>query len=156
METLKYTVIKNRKQYNTYCNELEHLLSFPKLSRVQKQETELLTLLIEKWDAEHNSFTELDPVKLLQGLMEQKNISASSLAAKLDKSKGLISDILNYKKAFSKEMIRELAIEFKVSQDAFNRVYPLKKCLVSSIPKEKINVKSKPARKMEKGKRFAV
>lgn len=154
METLKYTVIKNRNQYNTYCNKLEQIISSGKLTRAQKQETELLTVLIEKWDAEQNSFTESDPVQLLQGLMEQKNMNASALAKKLDKSKGLISDILNYKKAISKEMTRELALEFKVSQEAFNRVYSLQRSLVNNFSKDKIQ--SKPARKREKGKRVVV
>ena len=126
METLKYTVIKNRKQYDNYCSELKQLLTGKKLSRTQTQESELLTVLIEKWDSDHNTFAELNPVELLQGLMDQRGMNASALATKLDKSKGLISDILNYKKAFSKEMIRDLAAEFKVSQDAFNRLYPLK------------------------------
>ena len=40
-------------------------------------------------------------------------------------SKGLVSDILNYKKGLSKEVIRKLAERFKVSQEAFNRPYKL-------------------------------
>jgi HTH-type transcriptional regulator/antitoxin HigA len=42
-------------------------------------------------------------------------------------SKGLISDILNYKKGLSKEIIRTLSNYFKLSQEAFNRPYKLKK-----------------------------
>jgi HTH-type transcriptional regulator / antitoxin HigA len=41
-------------------------------------------------------------------------------------SKGLVSNILNYKKGLSKESIRILANRFKVSQEAFNRPYVLK------------------------------
>jgi len=40
-------------------------------------------------------------------------------------SPGLISNIINYKKGFSKEIIRELASLFKLSQEAFNRHYSL-------------------------------
>ncbi len=40
-------------------------------------------------------------------------------------SKGYISDILHYKKGLSKELIRKLAVHFKVSQGAFNRPYKL-------------------------------
>lgn len=43
----------------------------------------------------------------------------------LDISKGYVSDILNYKKGLSKEVIRKLAEFFKVSQEAFNRPYKL-------------------------------
>ncbi len=41
-------------------------------------------------------------------------------------SKGLVSDIINYKKGLSKEIIRLLSDYFKVSQEAFNRPYKLK------------------------------
>lgn len=37
-----------------------------------------------------------------------------------------MSDILNYKKGLSKEVIRKLATHFKVRQEAFDRPYKLK------------------------------
>jgi HTH-type transcriptional regulator/antitoxin HigA len=40
-------------------------------------------------------------------------------------SKGAVSQILSYKKGLSKEVIRKLADTFKVSQEAFNRHYPI-------------------------------
>jgi Predicted transcription regulator containing HTH domain len=43
----------------------------------------------------------------------------------LNVSKGYVSDILNYKKGLSKDVIRKLADRFKVSQEAFNRPYKL-------------------------------
>lgn len=39
--------------------------------------------------------------------------------------KGYVSDILNYKKGLSKDVIRKLADHFKVRQEAFNRPYKL-------------------------------
>ena len=68
MKTLKYSVIKNENQYNQYCNLLEEFLNQHEES--SSDEIELLTLLIEKWDEEHNSFGELNPVELLKKLME--------------------------------------------------------------------------------------
>jgi HTH-type transcriptional regulator/antitoxin HigA len=38
----------------------------------------------------------------------------------------MVSEILNYNKGMSKEVIRKLAHHFKVSQDAFNKAYDLK------------------------------
>ncbi|MDP4265541.1 MAG: helix-turn-helix domain-containing protein [Bacteroidota bacterium] len=95
----------------------------PHLSR--QENPALLTLLIEKWDAEHNSFREVDPVRLLHSLMEDHNMKAKDLVELLDVSKGYISDILHYKKGLSKEVIRKLAAHFKTSQEAFNRPYKL-------------------------------
>ena len=126
METLKYSVIKSKRQYTAYCKSLEDLATGNNKSKATKDEIELLTLLIEKWDAEHNSFEDVDPVTLLKTLMQEKKITSTELAGILNVSKGLVSDILNYKKGLSKEVIRGLANYFKVSHEAFNRRYKLK------------------------------
>jgi len=125
METLKYKIIKSKKQYNEYCNQLEELASADSKTKAVNDEIELLTLLIEKWDNEHNSFDELDPVELLKSLMDANNMKPVSLAEYLGVSKGLVSDILNYKKGLSKEIIRKLSEKFKMNQEAFNRDYDL-------------------------------
>ncbi len=123
MKSLKYTVIKTKKQYNEYCNVPEELLTQDK--KVLSDEIELLTLLIEKWDAEHNSFDDLNPVELIRALMEENNLKPKDLIEILDLSKGTVSKILNYHKGLSKDTIRKLSHYFKVSQEAFNRPYKL-------------------------------
>jgi len=123
METLKYSIIKTEKQYNNYCNTLEELLVQNK--KEMTDEIELLTLLIKKWDAEHHSFDELDPVELLKVLMEENNLKSKDLIDILGLTKGTVSKILNYQKGLSKETIRKLSDYFKVSQEAFNRPYKL-------------------------------
>ena len=123
MNSLKYTIIKNEKQYNEYCNALEELLVQDK--EALSDEIELLTLLIEKWDAEHNSFDDLNPVELIKALMEENNLKPKDLIEILDLSKGTVSKILNYHKGLSKDTIRKLSHYFKVSQEAFNRPYKL-------------------------------
>ena len=54
-----------------------------------------------------------------------KKMKAKDLVEILGVSKGLVSDILNYKKGLSKEIIRILSAHFKISQEAFNRPYKL-------------------------------
>ncbi len=127
METLKYKVIKSDKQYDEYCEILHNLdFSSKRKTKAIEEEMELLTFLIEKYDEENSSYEMLDPIPLLKSLMTEHNIKAVDLAQILDVSKGLVSDILNYKKGLSKEVIRKLAAKFKVSQEAFNRAYKLK------------------------------
>jgi HTH-type transcriptional regulator / antitoxin HigA len=125
MATLKYKVIKNKIQYREYTHTLEELVFSASKNRDTKDEIALLTLLIEKWDAEHNSFEDIDPVALLHSLMDDHNMKAKDLVELLDISKGYVSDILNYKKGLSKDVIRKLAGHFKVSHEAFNRPYKL-------------------------------
>ncbi|MCU7552879.1 helix-turn-helix domain-containing protein [Chitinophagaceae bacterium LB-8] len=126
MDTLKYKIIKNKTQYKEYCNKLEELVFSSSKTKAIKDEIDLLTLLIEKWDTEHNTFNELNPIELLQSLMKDHNMKAKDLADLLKVSKGYVSDILHYKKGLSKEVIRKLAERFKVSQETFNRPYKLR------------------------------
>lgn len=126
MGTLKYKVIKSKKQYTDYCNALEGLLDGGAKTKTAKDEVELLTLLITEWDRNNNTFDELDPVALIKELMQAHGMNAAALTQVLGVSKGLVSDILNYKKGLSKEVIRDIASHFKISQEALNRPYKLK------------------------------
>lgn len=123
--TIKYTIIKNRDQYNQYCKQLESLLCDENEPFLQ-DEIDLLTLLIEKYDDENNTFQESDPITLLRSFMQDHQLKPQDLTIILGISKGYVSDILNYKKGLSKEVIRKLADYFKVRQEAFNRAYELK------------------------------
>lgn len=126
METLKYKVIKSKKQYADYCNALEALLDTSAKTKATKDEVELLTLLITEWDRNNNTFEELDPISIVKELMQAHSMNAAALTQVLGVSKGLVSDILNYKKGLSKEVIRDIASHFKISQEALNRPYKLK------------------------------
>jgi HTH-type transcriptional regulator/antitoxin HigA len=125
MESLKYKIIKNKTQYNQYCQQLEILL-IGKKSKAVQDEIDLLTLLIERWDEAHTTFNEVDPIHLLHSLMAEHKMKPKDLVNLLHVSKGYVSEILHYKKGLSKDVIRTLADYFKVSQEAFNREYRLR------------------------------
>lgn len=123
MGALKYKIIKSEAQYNQYCDTVEELISLD--SKENQDEIELLTFLIEKWDEEHNTFNDLNPIELLKALMLENELKPKDLAEILNLSKGTISKILNYHKGLSKDSIRKLAQYFKISQEALNRPYSL-------------------------------
>jgi HTH-type transcriptional regulator/antitoxin HigA len=123
LETLKYTIIKSREQYDNYCNVLEELVI--QENNNAQDEIDLLTLLIEKWDIDHSTFIDSDPIEILKSLMAEHNLKSKDLVDLLGLSKGTISKILNYNKGLSKDTIRKLSDYFKVSQETFNRPYRL-------------------------------
>ena len=125
METLQYKIIKTKTQYIRYCNALEALVDSGRKIKAVQDEIELLAFLIEKYDAEHNSFNDAGPIELLKSLMKDHKIKAVSLAQLLKVSEGLVFDMLNYKKGLSKDTIRILSQKFKLNQEAFNRPYEL-------------------------------
>ncbi len=133
METLKYKVIKTEAQYWDYCNRLEELVMQESNDSEIEEEIDLLTLLIEKWDEEHNTLGKSDPVEVLKYLMAEHKLKSNTLADLLGVSKSFISEILNYKKGFSKENIWKLSQHFKVKQELFNRPYKLKSAANSHL-----------------------
>ena len=126
MEVLKFKMISSNTQYKKYSKILENLILSKFKTKNLNDEIALLTLLIDKWDHDHNNFNDLDPVQLLQSLMDSHQLKAKDLVHMLGVSKSYVSEILNYRKGFSKVVIRKLASHFKVSQEAFNRPYVLK------------------------------
>ncbi len=125
METLPYKVIKSSKQYKEYCNILEDLVTSKKKTQPYQDTIDLLTLLIEKWDEEHNTFSDADPVELLGYLMKENKVKSIDLANELGIGKSLVSDILHYRRGLSRDVIRKLATRFKVSQELFNKPYKI-------------------------------
>ena len=142
MATLKYTVIKNKEQYTDYCNLVEQLLSKPNPTMEDENEIELLTTLIEVWDEKHSTIKQLDPVQLLRSFIKEHKLKPGATMKIMGiTSRGHYSEIMNYQKGFSKEVIRKLAGYFKVSQEAFNRPYALKKPQFKATAQPAIPVK---------------
>src|SRR5688572_7037132 len=123
MDNLK--VIKSLEQYHDYCNELERLAFIEETSTEVEERIDLLTVLIEKWDKEHSTIQEINPVEMLKQLMEMNELSAIELSKATGIDKTVLSKVLNYKKGFSKDVIRILSNYFKVNQEAFNKPYLL-------------------------------
>jgi len=96
-----------------------------KKSSEQQDIIDYLTLLIEKWDEEHNTFTDADPIDLLRYLMGENKLKSVELAKPLSISASLMSDILRYRRGLSKGIIRMLAERFAVNLELFNKPYKL-------------------------------
>jgi HTH-type transcriptional regulator/antitoxin HigA len=143
MEGLLYKVIKKENQYNQYCKELEELILLKKKNKARNEIVDLLTLLIEKWDEEHNTFSDADPIEVLRYLMDENKLKSVDLARLLGTSPGLVSDILNYRRGLSKQIIRKLSHRFKITQELLNRPYKLKSPV-------KANLKNARVRKISK------
>ena len=75
---LKYTIIKDRNQYDKYCDQLESLLT-QENDAVLQDEIDLITLLIEKYDEEQNPIKETDPITLLRSFMKDHNLKPQDM-----------------------------------------------------------------------------
>jgi len=111
---------------------LQQLIEQPSRAGI-RDEIELLTVLIHQYDEAQKLAYEMDPIELIRSFMSDHKMKASDLVELLGISKGYVSDILNYKKGLSKEVIRKLSDRFKVRQEAFNRPYSLDKMKKKSL-----------------------
>ncbi len=125
MKELLYKVVKNDLQYRFYCRRLEGLINQPYRNQFQNDQIDLLTVLVERYESEYVVKQDLDPIQLLRSLMKANYVRPVDLVRILNCSKGLVSDILNYKRGLSKESIRILSAHFKLRQEALNRPYAL-------------------------------
>ncbi|MDP1844225.1 MAG: transcriptional regulator [Sediminibacterium sp.] len=113
------------------------MIEINKKTKAVQDEIDLLNLLIDTYDNDHNSFDDLDPIELLKSVMNDHKMKSVDLAILLNVSEGLVSDMLNYKKGLSKDTIRILSQKFKMSQEAFNRSYKLRLSIPTKIKKSK-------------------
>ena len=127
---MKYYEIVNKKQYQEYCNrhlELGNILNSKKKNSELEREYYILDLVIEDYHGKQvNPFTNLTPVDLLKALMAEHGYSGYKLYKELKISQSVISEILKYKRGFSKNVIRKLAEKFNVGEESFLKEYVLK------------------------------
>lgn len=127
MRKLSHTIIKNNKQYDDYCDQLEKLTE--NYTSKSDDEIELLSFLIQKYneDKTEKYLINLNPVELLIDLISENNISQKELALRLGISPQLVNDITKYRREITKQIALKLGEEFKLNFYAFLKPYKLKK-----------------------------
>ena len=126
---MKYSEIENKVQYKEYCNlhlELGNILSSGLGNEEMESEYYIIDLIIEDYHRKHKSpFDSLTPVDLLKALMIENGYTGYKLSKELHISQSVISDILHYKRGFSKDVIRKLAAKFGIGEQSFLKEYEL-------------------------------
>lgn len=127
MKNLTYTIIKNRQQYDLYCEKVESLTE--NYNAQLDDEIELLSLLVQKYNDEQTEKyqIELNPVELLVDLLADNEISQIELSKRIKVSPQLINDIVKYRREITKSIALKLGEEFSMKFYAFLKPYNLKK-----------------------------
>ena len=125
---MQYKPIKSLAQYKSYESYLEKMLSIDEQSPSEKESTEILIMLIRKWDADHDTLSSIlpvapaaDPIERLVALMKANKIKPSALASSIHISRSVISDILNYKMELTDEIGIKLSQKFGVAPETFQK-----------------------------------
>lgn len=116
-------IIESEAEYQQYLSVTESLIA--KKDRRSSEETALFRLLvklIEDYEEDTFAFSDwanLSPHEILQHLLESSDTKQSDLVDIISPSKGLISSIVNGKRAISKEQAKKLGAYFNVSPSLF-------------------------------------
>ncbi len=111
-------VIHTEKE-NSRCTEaLEKLLAKSNRTPEERRLTELLTLLIEDFEAKHYSLRPTTPLDVLRHVMESNGLRQVDLIGVFGTA-SIASEVLNGRRALAKSHIKKLSQRFHVSPELF-------------------------------------
>jgi HTH-type transcriptional regulator/antitoxin HigA len=112
-------VIATGDEHERILGEVEKLMDKGE-RRTAEEDTvlDLMVQLIKNYEAEHHSLPDPSPHEMLVYLMEQRGLKQADLVP-IFKSRGYVSDVINRKRAISKNHARQLGEFFQVSPSLF-------------------------------------
>jgi len=113
-------VIHTEQENERYIAVLEKLHEKPELSADEERLAELLTLLIEDFEAKHYRLKAASAVEIVRELMAANNLKQADLLDVFG-SASVASEVLSGKRDFAKTHIEKLCRRFHVSPELFFR-----------------------------------
>ena len=113
---MKLKPIKNDKELDIALEQINQLWD-AKENTSERDELEVLSLLVEKYEEEFYSIPASDPVEAIKFLMEQNGLSRKDLQPFIGGT-GRVSEILNRKRELSLSMIKRLHDGLKIPYES--------------------------------------
>lgn len=104
--------IKNSRDYERTLRRIEELMDAKPGSKAG-DELDILTTLVEAYEAKHHAIYPPDPIEAIQFRMDQLGMTRKDLETMLG-GRGRVSEILTKKRGLSLEMIRRLHRELHI------------------------------------------
>jgi HTH-type transcriptional regulator / antitoxin HigA len=111
--------IRSKAAYRRALAQVEKLMRRPHLSRAESEIVELLSLLIEQYEAIELATPECSPAELLEHLLEARRLSKAELARQTAIPRSVITNVLAGRRGLSKANAVKLANYFGVSLSLF-------------------------------------
>jgi len=111
-------VIHNDEELEAYTNVLFQLTTLENPSRSEAEATELLTLLIERYEEMHYPIPPADTVSVVRFLLQQQNLTERDLIPEFG-SESAVSMFLAKQRKLTLEQVRKLSARFKLPADVF-------------------------------------
>jgi HTH-type transcriptional regulator/antitoxin HigA len=114
----KPEVIHDEAQNDRFVARLEELTSKQVVTPAEEKLMELLTVLIENFEAQHYPVQGSGPLDVIRHLMEENHLRQKDLVDVFG-TESIVSDVLNGKRDLAKDHIRKLSERFGVSPALF-------------------------------------
>jgi len=112
-------VIHSEKENESYTQALYELdQRSAELTRAEKEMAELLTLLIEDFEAKRYELPRAKPLEALRFLMDEHGLRQKDLVDVFG-TRSIVSEVLSGKRKLNKDHIARLSRRFHVSPDVF-------------------------------------
>lgn len=117
---MNWRILKTENDYEQAALRLMEVFHAEE-DTLEHQEMELLSLLIEDYDARNFKIKEIDPLKIIQFKMKDLGIKAKDLEPIIG-SKGHVSSVLSGKREITLKMAQKLIDFFKLPPEVFLHV----------------------------------
>jgi HTH-type transcriptional regulator / antitoxin HigA len=111
-------LIHSEEQLEAYTKTLFQLTALAKPTPSQVEAIELLTLLVERYEAEHFPMPQASPAEVLKFLLEQHGLKQRDIAADLG-GESVVSEVLSGRRKLNTLHIERLSNRFHVSPEVF-------------------------------------
>jgi HTH-type transcriptional regulator/antitoxin HigA len=117
--------IKTEADYRMALTEIERLMNSAPGTQ-SGDRLEVITTLVEHYEAAHEPIDPPDPIEALKYYMESRGLKRHDLAPYLG-SRARVAEVLNRRRPLSIDMIRKLNEGLGISADILIRPYKLKR-----------------------------
>jgi HTH-type transcriptional regulator/antitoxin HigA len=117
--------IKSKRDYQAALKLVEALWDAREGS-AEADRLDVLTLLIQDYEAKHYPIADPDPIDFLHGVMEQRGLGRRDLEPYIG-SRARVAEVLNRVRPLTLDMIRRLSEGLGLPADVLVRRYEIKK-----------------------------
>lgn len=120
--------IRTEADYEAALDEIGKIMT-ARAGTPEGDRLEVLSTLVDAYEAEHHAIEAPDPIALLEFAMEQRGADRTDLEPMIG-TRGRVSEVLTRKRPLSLTMIRKLKVEWNLPADVLVRTYSLRKSSV--------------------------
>ncbi|MDQ8006514.1 MAG: XRE family transcriptional regulator [Pedobacter sp.] len=123
-KTSQWFLLESEQDYNLATSRYEEVKNAQKDSPEHKEKM-LLVHLISEYENKEWDLPDVDPIETIKIRMEEFGLKAADIA-KMHGDKSNLSKVLNYQRALSISLIRQLSATLRIPTDMLIREYNLK------------------------------